>query len=438
MRIAGVHIERSILVIRDDKSGKVSYFKFDTLEKLFSSKEIKKCNSIFINAGENNFLVKTKFFQNKQPERAKNYVLKHLSEFSVGRGKEYVIKIDAVPDENGSTLYIIEGKEEQIYNRIVDLPVENLKISGVVPDNFAISYPFLLEESPESVFLTVEVGVEELILNHIDNKVITFTRSVFFEKKDLVNSLKKEIEILMHRVGSVEKIYLTGRLTDKKLKNLKKEISSYKNKTHKYHGPGDLSSDAVLAYGLSLSPLMEFNNDLTPGYIVIEREKWRRETRLRMFTRRIAYFSGILLAVPLFLLIAGEVWSYIIDRQIGRLENSYEEVKRVQSKVSRLREKLKLHEETRAGIAWGFFLSEISHIIPDNVRLIELESEPTMTKNRKGFILHLKGEGKTQEAVMEFYSKMQKIDIIAETNIKKITNEKGITSYVFTVAVYSE
>ncbi len=438
MRIAGVHIERSILVIRDDKSSKVSCFKFDTLEKLFGSKEIKKCNSIFINAGENNFLVKTKFFQNKQPEEAKNYVLKHLNEFSVGRGKEYVIKIDAVPDENSSTLYIIEGKEEQIYNRIVDLPVENLKISGVVPDNFAISYPFLLEESPESVFLTVEVGAEELILNHIDNKVITFTRSVFFEKKDLVDSLKKEIEILLHRVDSVEKIYLTGRLTDKKLKNLKKEISSYKNKIHKYHGPGDLSSDAVLAYGLSLSPLMEFNNDLTPGYIVIEREKWRSENRLRMFTRRIAYFSGILFAVPLFLLIAGEVWSYMIERQIGRLEDSYEEVKQVQSKVAQLRKKLKLHEEARAGIAWGFFLSEISHIIPDNVRLIELESEPTMSKNRKGFILHLKGEGKTQEAVMEFYSKMQKIDLIAEANIKKITNEKGITSYVFTVAVYSE
>jgi hypothetical protein len=438
MKIAGVHIERLILVIRDDKSDKVSCFKFETLDELFNSKEIKRCNKIFINAGENNFLVKTKFFPNKKPEQAKNYVLKHLNEFSVGRGKEYVIKIDAVPNENGATVYIIEGKEEQIYARIVDLPVGNLRITGVIPDNFAVSYPFMLEDGFDNSFLTVEIGTEELIINCIDKKVITFTRSAFFEKKDVLNSLEKEIEILLHRVGSVEKIYVTGKLTDKKLRDLKKEISSYKNKIHKFHGPENISLEAVLAYGLSLSTLVGYSNDLTPGYIVIERETWNRDTKLKKFTRIIAYFLGILLAVPLFLLIAGEVWFYMFDQEIGKLEDSYEKVKKVQTKVAGLREKLKLHEETRTPIAWGFFLSEISRIIPDNVCLIELESEPTISKNQKGFIFYLKGKGKTQEAVMQFYSEIQKIDIISETNIRKIKNEKGTTSYAFTVVVYSE
>ena len=436
MRIAGVHIERSILVVRDEKSERVSCFKFETLEALFNSKKIKKCNKIFINAGENNFLVKTKFFPDKKPEQAKNYVLKHLNEFSVGKGKEYVIKIDAVPNKNGATVYVIEGKEEQIYDLIDGLPVENLRISGVVPDNFAISYPFILEDNFDGSFVTIEIGSEELILNYIDKKVITFTRSAFFEKKDLVDSLKKEIEILLHRIGSVEKIYLTGKLTDKKYKKLKKEISSYK--IDKFHGPEDISSEAVLAYGLSLSPLMEFNNDLTPEYIVVEREKWNKENKLRNFVRSTAYFSGILLSIPLFLLISGEIWSYMLDRQIGKLEDSYEKVKEVKGEVAVLREKLKLHEATRTPIEWGFFLAEISRIIPDNVCLIEIESEPTMSENQKGFLLYLRGVGKTQESVMEFYSEIQKIDIISETNIRKITNEKGITSYSFTVVVYSE
>ncbi len=438
MRIAGVHIERSILVIRDDKSASVSYFKFNTLEELFNSKEIKRCDSIYINAGENNFLVKTKFFPDKSPKQARNYILKHLSEFSVGKGKEYVIKVAAVPKENGSIVYIIETKEGQIYARIVDLPVENYMISGVIPDNFAISYPFMLEKNLDDSVLIVEVGAEELILNFIDKKIITFTRSAFFEKKDLVDSFKKEIEIFLHRIGPVKKIYFTGTLTDKELKKFKKEITSYKHKITKFKGPEGLSSDAVLAYGLSLSPVMGFNNDLTPEYIAIRRESWNKDAKLRRFTRSGAYFMGILLSVPLLLLIAGEVWLFAFDRQIGKLRDSYKRVEKIKTEVVELREKLKLHEQTRTLIPWGFFLSEISRSIPDNVCLIELESEPAMKENKKGFTFYLTGEGKTQEAVMEFYSKIQNIDIIDETNIRKIKNEKGITSYVFTVVIYSE
>jgi hypothetical protein len=438
MRIAGVHIERSILVVRDDKSNKVSYFKFETLEKLFKSKEVKKCDSIYINAGENNFLVKAKFFPNKNPEQAKNYVLNHLAEFSVGKGKEYVIKVTVVPKEDASYVYIIEGKEEQIYARVVDLPVENYRISGVIPDNFAISYPFMLEEGLDGPVLIVEVGAEELILNCVDKKIITFTRSAFFEKKDLLDSLRKEIEILLHKVGPVKSIYFTGKLAERKFKKLKKEFSSYKNKINKFRGPLDLSPDAILAYGLSLSPVMAFNNDLSPEYIAVGREEWNKDAKFRKFTRIIAYYMGILLSVPLLLLIAGEMWSFIFDRQIGKLRNSYEKVEKIQAEVGELRDKLKLHEETRTPIPWGLFLSEISRSIPDNVCLIELESEPTIMENKKGFIFHLTGEGKTQEAVMEFYSEIQNIDIIDETSIKRIKNEKGITSYVFTVVLYSE
>jgi hypothetical protein len=399
MRIAGVHIERSILVVRDDKSNKVSYFKFETLEKLFKSKEVKKCDSIYINAGENNFLVKAKFFPNKNPEQAKNYVLNHLAEFSVGKGKEYVIKVTVVPKEDASYVYIIEGKEEQIYARVVDLPVENYRISGVIPDNFAISYPFMLEEGLDGPVLIVEVGAEELILNCVDKKIITFTRSAFFEKKDLLDSLRKEIEILLHKVGPVKSIYFTGKLAERKFKKLKKEFSSYKNKIKKFIGPEGLSSDSILAYGLSLSPVMAFNNDLSPEYIAVGREEWNKDAKLR---------------------------------------KSYEKVEKIQAEVGELRDKLKLHEETRTPIPWGLFLSEISRSIPDNVCLIELESEPTIMENKKGFIFHLTGEGKTQEAVMEFYSEIQNIDIIDETSIKRIKNEKGITSYVFTVVLYSE
>lgn len=438
MRIAGLHIERRILVIRDDKSGKVFYFKFNTLEELFNSKEIKRCNKIYINAGENNFLVKTKFFPSKNPEQAKNHVLKHLNEFSVGRGREYVIKIAAVPKKDGSHVYIIECKEEQIYARIDDLPIENYRISGVIPDNFAVAYPFMIEEDLDGSLLVVEIGAEELILNRIDKKVVTFTRSVFFEKRDLVNSLKKEIEILLHRVGSVKKIYFTGKLTDKKLKKLEKEIPSYKKKMSKFKGPAELSSDVILAYGLSLSSVIGFNNDLTPEYIATKREQWNKEAKFKKFTRVMAYFMGFLLAVPLLLLISGEVWFFVFDRQIGKLSDSYEKVKNIRKEVVILREKLKLHEETRTPIRWGFFLSEISRSIPDNVCLIELESEPTMIGNKKGFIFYLTGEGETQEAVMDFYSTIQNIDIIEETNIKKIKNEKGITSYVFTAILYSE
>ncbi len=438
MRIAGVHIERRILVIRDDKSGKVSYSKFNTLEELFNSKEIKRCNEIYINAGENNFLVKTKFFPDRNPEQAKNYVLKHLNEFSVGKGKEYVVKIAAVPKENGSNVYIIEGKEEQIYARIDDLPVENFRISGVIPDNFAVSYPFMIKDDLDGSLLVVEIGTEELILNRIDKRAVTFTRSVFYDREDLVDSLKKEIDILLHRAGSVKKIYFTGKFTDKSLKKLKKEITSYKNKMSKLKGPAELSSDAILAYGLSLSPVIGFNNDLTPEYIATKREELNKEEKFKKFTRISAYVMGILLAVPLLLLIAGGVWFFVFDRQIERLSNSYEKVKNIRKEAVALREKLKLHEETRTPIRWGFFLSEISRNIPNNVCLIELESEPTMIENKRGFIFYLTGEGETQEAVMEFYSAIQNIEIIEETNIKKIKNEKGITSFVFTVILYSE
>jgi hypothetical protein len=41
MRVAGVHVERAILVVRDGKNDEISYFKFEALEDLFSSKEIK-------------------------------------------------------------------------------------------------------------------------------------------------------------------------------------------------------------------------------------------------------------------------------------------------------------------------------------------------------------------------------------------------------------
>ena len=438
MRIAGVHLERRILVIRDDKGGEVSCFKFETLGELFDSKEIKKCNDIYINAGENNFLVKTKFFPDKSPEQAKYYVFQNLDEFSVGKGREYVFKVAAVLRENGSVVYLIESKEEQIYNRIVDLPVENYRVSGIIPDNFAISYPFMIEEGLDDSFSIVEVGSEELILNVIDKGIMTFTRSIFLEKKDLLNSLKKEIDILLHRVGSVEKIYFTGKITDKELKNIKKEIPAYKNKMIKFKGPAKLSSDAILAYGLSVSPVMGFNVDLTPQYIATERANWNKEEKFRKFSRCMAYFMGFLLFVPLLFLVSGEVWFYVFDRQINELKSSYERVNEVKKEAVMLREKLKLHDETRTSIPWGFFLSEISRIIPDNVCLIELESEPTILEDKKGFIFHLTGEGKTQEAVMDFYSKIQKIDIIDETNIKKIKNEEGITSYVFTVVLYSE
>lgn len=438
MRIAGVHIERLTLVVRDDKSGKISCFKFKNLEELFDSNEIKRCADIYINAGENNFLVKAKFFPNKSPEQAKNYVFKHLSEFSVGRGKDYVIKLAVVPKENGSNVYIIEGKEEQIHARIVGLPVENYLISGVIPDNFAISYPFMLEEGLDSPVLIVEVGSEELILNCLDKGIITFTRSAFFEKKDLLDSIKKEIDVLLHRIGPVNEIFFTGKLTDKKLKKFKEEIPSYENKINKYKGPPGLSSDAILAYGLSLSPLMEFNNDLSPEYIALGRKEWNKEAKFKKFTRIIAYYMGILLSIPLLLLIAGEAWLFVFDRQIGKLKDSYEKVKKIQTEVMVLRNKLKLHEETRTPIPWGFFLSLISSSIPDNVCLIELETEPTMEESRKGFTFYLTGEGETQEAVMDFYSELQNIDIIDETNIRKIKNEKGITSFVFTVTLYSE
>jgi prefoldin subunit 5 len=438
MRIAGVHVERRILVVRDDKSGKVSYSKFNTLEELSNSKEIKRSNEIYINAGENNFLVKTKFFPDKNPEQAKNYVLKHLNEFSVGKGREYLIKIAAVPNKDGSHVYIIECKEGQIYARIDDLPIENYRISGVIPDNFAVSYPFMIKDDLDGSLLVVEIGAEELILNRIDGRAITFTRSVFFEREDLVGSLKKEIDILLHRAGSVKKIYFTGKFTDKSLKKLKKEITSYKNKISKLKVSSELPSDAILAYGLSLSPVIGFNNDLTPEYIATKREELNKEAKFEKFIRIPAYVMGVLFAVPLLLLIAGEIWIFAFDRQIGKLRNSYEKVKKIQTEVNELKGKLKLQQETRTPIPWGLFLSEISRSIPDNVCLIQLESEPTMIENKRGFIFYLTGEGETQEAVMSFYSKIQNIEIIEETNIKKIKNERGITSYVFTAILYSE
>jgi len=438
MKIAGVHIERSIMVVRDNKSGQVTPFNFKTIEELFSSKEIKKCDKIFINAGENNFLIKTKFFSDKNPDEAKNYVLEHLDEFTVGRNKEYIVKLTAASKENGSNVYVIEGKEKQIQQRILDLPVEDYRISGVIPDNFAISYPFMLKKSLGDLLLIVEVGTEEFILTYLEEKIITFTRSAFFEKKELADSLKKEIEILLHRAGSVNKIYFTGKLTDKELKKFKKEIPPYKNKINKFNGPGDLSSDAILAYGLSLVPLMEFDNDLTPEYIAIKREEWKKEAKFRKFTRSIACFMGILLSLPLILLIAGEIWLFIFNRQINKLSSSYEKNEKVQTKVIELRKRLKLHEETRTPIPWGYFLFEISRRIPDNVYLNGLDSEPTINEDRKGFIFHLTGEGKSQEAVMEFYSEIQDMEIVEETNIKKIKNEKGITSFAFTVVLYSE
>lgn len=438
MRIAGVHIERMILVIRDDKSGEVSCFKFDTLEKLFNSKEIKRCDEIYINAGENNFLVKTKFFPDKSPAQAKKYVLKHLSEFSVSRTGEYLIKVEAVPKDDGVNVYIIEGKEEQINNRIIGLPVDNYRISGVIPDNFAISYPFMFEKKLDAAFLIVEVGSEELILNFIDEGIITFSRRAFFEEKDLLDSLKKEIEVLLHRLGSVEKIYVTGKFKDKEIEKLKKEDPSYKGKIEEFDSSVDLSSDAILAYGLSLSPVIGFNNDLTPKYLEIGREKWKKEKRFRRLTHGIVYAMGALLSIPIILLIAGEIWLFLFNRQVDKLNNLYERNEKIKTEVIELKEKLKLHEESRTPIPWGAFLFEISDKIPDNVHLIELDSEPTIDENKKGFIFSLTGEGKSQEDVMSFYSGIQNIDMVGETNIKKIRNEEDITSFVFTVVLYSE
>ncbi len=438
MRIAGVHIERNILVTRDLKSGYVSSYNFKTIEELFNSKEIKKCERIFINAGENNFLIKVKFFPEKNPEEATNYVAKHLDEIVVGTSKEYLIKLTASSKENGSNVYIIEGKEKQIQKRIIKLPVEDYKISGVIPENFAISYPFMLDKDLDKTILIIEVGEEDFILTYLEKKTITFTRSSFFEKKELLDSLKKEIDILLHRAGSVDKIYFTGRLTDKELKKIKKDFPSYKRKINKFLVPMELTGEAMLAYGLSLTPNMEFDTDLTPGNIVIKREKYKEEIKIKKLVRRTTYAMGIVLSLPLIFLIAGQIWLSTFNRRINQLRSSFEKNTRIQAEVRKLREKLKLHEEIRTPIPWATFLFEVSNRIPDNVCLKELDSEPTMNQNNKGFIFNLTGEGKSQEAVMDFYSKIQAMDIVEETNIKSIKNEKGITSFIFTVVVYSE
>ncbi len=438
MRIAGVHIEMSILLIRDSKSGKVSSFNFDTIEDLFNSKEIKKCDSIYINAGRNNFIIKTKFFQDKNPEEAKNYVLKNLDEYTVGRSKNYIVKLAVISKDNGSNVYIIEGKEKQIQKRISDLPIEEYNISGVIPDNFAISYPFMLEKGLNDRVLIVEVGSEEFILAYLEKRIITFTRSASFENEELVDSLKKEIDVLLHKVGSVDRIYFTGKLTKKDLKEFKRKFSSYKDKICVFHKPVDFPPDTVLAYGLSLSPDMKFENDLTPAYTSVKRGEWKEEEKVKKFIRKATYSLGILLSIPLILLIAGQIWLFIFERQINKLSDLYEKNKKIQTEVIELRERLKLHEEVRTPVPWGVFLFELSGRIPDNVCLNELDSEPTINENRKGFIFNLTGEGKSQEDVMDFYSRIQEMDIVEETNIKKIKNEEGITNFVFTVVLYSE
>jgi len=438
MRIAGVHIEMSVLVIRDSKSGKVSSFNFNTIEDLFNSKEIKKCDSIYINAGRNNFIIKTKFFQDKNPEEAKNYVLKNLDEYTVGRSKNYIVKLAVVSKDNVSNVYIIEGKEKQIQKRISDLPIEEYNISGVIPDNFAISYPFMLKKGLNDRVLIVEVGSEEFILAYLEKRIITFTRSASFENEELVDSLKKEIDVLLHKIGSVDCIYFTGKLTKKDLKKLKKDFSACEKEVCKLYKLGDLHPDVILAYGLSLSPDMKFENDLTPAYTSVKRGEWKEEEKVKGFIRKAIYSLGILLSIPLILLIAGQIWLFTFNRQINKLSDLYEKNRKIQTEVIELREKLKLHEEARTPIPWGVFLFELSERIPDNVCLLELDSEPTINENEKGFIFNLTGEGKSQEYVMDFYSKIQEMDIVEETNIKKIKNEEGKTNFVFTVVLYSE
>ena len=438
MRIAGIHIERSVLVIRDSKSGKISSFSFESIGDLFDSKEIKKCDKIYINAGKNNFIVKTKFFTDKSPEKAKDYVLKNLDQYTVGRSKNYIVKIGAVRKGNGSNVYIIEGKEKQIQKRISNLPFEDYKISGVIPENFAISYPFMLEKELHERVLIVEVGSDEFILTYLEEKIITFTRNASFDKGELLDSLKKEIDVLLHRIGSVDRIYFTGKFRGKDFKKLKKEFTACKSKTCKLYKLGDITPDAILSYGLSLSSNMEFENDLTPAYTSIKRGEWIEEEKVKRIISKVVCYMGIILSIPLILLIAGQIWLFIFNRQINRFGDSYEKNKKIQEEVIELKGKLKLHKEARTPVPWGIFLFELSERIPDNVCLIEFDSEPTINEDKKGFIFHLTGEGRSQEDVMNFYSKIQEMGIVEETNIKKIKNEKGITSFIFTVALYSE
>jgi len=438
MRIAGVHLERSILVIRERESGKVTFFDFQALEELFNSQEIKSCDKIYINAGESNFLIKTKFFSNKIPEEAKNYVLHNLREFTVGRRKEYVVKVAAVPKEKGSNVYIIEGKKKQIHNRILNLPIEDYRITGVIPDNFAISFPFMLEERLDERLLIVEMGLEKLILSYLEDKIITYTRSTSFEKEQFVESLKGEMEILIHRADSVDRIYFIGDIPEENLGEIKREIPEYTDKIDEFYSPETLPDSAILAYGLSLTPLMGFDNDLTPEYITAKREERKKEAKFKKITSNIVYFLIILLSIPLFLVLAGEIWLFIFNRRIEELSSSYEKVDKIQQKVVKLKERLKLHEDVRTSIPLGTLLSELSRRIPDEVCLLELVSEPALKGDKKGFTFHLRGEGKTQKAVMQFYSKIQNMKILEETNLKKVSNEGGITSYEFTVILYPE
>ncbi|MEO0292667.1 MAG: hypothetical protein ABIN61_00395 [candidate division WOR-3 bacterium] len=438
MRIAGVHIERAILVIREKERGKISFLRFQSLNELFKSREIKRCNEIYVNAGENNFLVKIKNFSNRDPEEAKNFVIKNLSEFTIGRGKDYITKVFAIPKGDGSIIYVVEGKEEEIRKRITTLPIENYLISGIIPDNFAIAYPFMEEEKIENIVLVVEIGRGEFIFTYLEDRKITFTRSVFYEEKEKISSLKKELDILLNKVGSVKKIYFTGDISDKEIKELKKDFYSYKTKIKGIYTTKGLPPEAILAYGLSLAPIMKFENDLTPKFLIGIKEERRRELRIKKFLISVVYFFSILISIPIFLLITGKIWIFVFNQRIDRLNTSYERARKMEIKVMKLKEKLRLNEEIRRGVSWGKFLFEISRCIPDDVCLLGLESEPKIEERKKGFVVNLIGIGKTHEAIMEFCSKIQDIGMVSEINIKKIKTEKGVINFDFAITLYSE
>lgn len=439
MKIAGIHLERLKAVIRKEGTDIVtnlSILNFSSLEEMFKSKELLGCDSLYINAGENNYLIKSEFFPDKNPDEVTQFILKNLNKYIVGRRKkEEIIRIATIPTEKGCMGYIVESEKKRINQRIQALPIDDYRISGVIPDNLAVAFPFILhQEGTEHSILIVEIVVSEFIFTCLDKGVITFARSSSFEEKDLLDSLDEGINIASRWVDKIERIYLTGDLSEKEKKKLYKK-SAYRKKFIEYSLEEMPPPDFLLAYGLSLTPEMGMEVDLTPEEFFERRKDYEEERRIKGYVKRISYLLGGLLFIPILLLVTEGVWLLTFNQRIERYRESYQTTKELQSEVVELQMRIQLQESTRTSIPWERFLTGISKIIPKNVRLASLESEPVIMKDKKGFKIHLAGKGKNQEAVMKFYTRLKDMKVVREPNIEKVENKGGITIFEFTATL---
>ena len=439
MKIAGIHLERLKAVIRKegtDIGTNLSILNFSSLEEMFESKELLGCDSLYINAGENNYLIKSEFFPDKNPDEVTQFILKNLNKYIVGRRKkEEIIRIATSPAKKGCMGYIIESEKKRINQRIQALPIDDYRISGVIPDNLAVVVPFILhQEGTEHSILIVEIVVSEFIFTCLDKGVITFARSSSFEEKDLLDSLDEGINIASRWVDKIERIYITGDLSEKEKKKLYKK-SAYRKKFIEYSLEEMPPPDSLLAYGLSLTPEMGMEVDLTPEEFFERRKDYKEERRIKGYVKRIGYLLGGLLFIPILLLVAEGVWLLTFNQRIERYRELYQTTKELQSEVVELQMRIQLQESTRTSIPWERFLNGISKIIPRNVRLASLESEPVIMKDKKGFKIHLAGKGKNQEAVMKFYTRLKDMKVVRETNIEKVENKGGITIFEFTATL---